>query len=98
MRWGAAIDRLTGARERPGTACIEFRAGAGLWTVVSFSDDTARDRWIEPVKAAFRLLADTGFGGERSRGWGRAEMPEFIEGELPAMIIGGAPAPQRARV
>src|ERR1043166_4709554 len=87
MRWGAAIDRLTGASERHGTACIEFRAGAGLWTVVSFSDDTARDRWMEPVKAAFRLLADTGFGGERSRGWGRSEAPEFSEGELPGLII-----------
>ena len=44
--------------------------------------------WQEPVKAAFRLLADTGFGGERSRGWGRSEAPEFVEGELPGMIIG----------
>jgi CRISPR type III-A-associated RAMP protein Csm4 len=26
------------------------------------------------VAAAFRLLADSGFGGERSRGWGRAEV------------------------
>ena len=39
------------------------------------------------MKAAFRLLADTGFGGERSRGWGRSETPEFIEGTLPDMII-----------
>jgi len=94
MRWGAAIDRLTGASERHGTACIEFRAGAGLWTVVSFSDDTARDRWMEPVKAAFRLLADTGFGGERSRGWGRSEAPEFSEGTLPELIVGaGGQAP-----
>ena len=45
-----------------------------------------------PVKAAFRLLADSGFGGERSRGWGRSEAPEFIEGDLPDMILPAAPA------
>jgi CRISPR type III-A-associated RAMP protein Csm4 len=32
-------------------------------------------------------LADSGLGGERSRGWGRAEEPEFVEGELPDMIL-----------
>jgi len=87
IRWSAAVDRLTGAGERHATACLEFRPGAGLWTVVSFLDDPARGRWLDPVKAAFRLLADTGFGGERSRGWGRAETPEFIEGQLPGMIL-----------
>ncbi len=62
-----------------------------MWTVVSFADDTARDRWQGPVKAAFRWLADSGFGGERSRGWGRAEAPEFTEGRLPGMILGQGP-------
>ena len=88
VRWNAAVDRLTGLTERHSTACIEFRAGAGLWTVVSFADEAARERWMEPVKAAFRLLADTGLGGERSRGWGRSEAPEFVEGSLPEMILG----------
>jgi CRISPR type III-A-associated RAMP protein Csm4 len=91
VRWSAAVDRLSGASERHGTACIEFRPGAGLWTVASFADDAARDRWMGPVKAAFRLLADTGFGGERSRGWGRAEAPEFVEGLLPDMIAAATP-------
>ena len=89
VRWSAAVDRLTGATERHSTACLEFRPGCGLWTVASFADEAARDRWQEPVKAAFRLLADTGFGGERSRGWGRSEPPEFAEGTLPEMILGG---------
>ncbi len=89
VRWNAAVDRLAGTSERHSTACLEFRPGAGLWTVISFADDAARDRWIEPVKTAFRLLADSGFGGERSRGWGRSEMPEFTEGRLPEMILGG---------
>jgi CRISPR type III-A-associated RAMP protein Csm4 len=87
VRWSAAVDRLTGATERHSTACLEFRPGCGLWTVASFADEAARDRWQEPVKAAFRLLADTGFGGERSRGWGRSDAPEFVEGTLPEMIL-----------
>jgi CRISPR/Cas system CSM-associated protein Csm4 (group 5 of RAMP superfamily) len=91
VRWSAAVDRLTGASERHSTACIEFRPGAGLWTVVSFQDEAAHRRWIDPIKAAFRLLADTGFGGERSRGWGRSEPPEFTEGTLPEMVLGAAP-------
>jgi CRISPR type III-A-associated RAMP protein Csm4 len=49
--------------------------------------DAARTRWREPLIAAFRLLADSGFGGERSRGWGRAEMPEIVEGELPGLLL-----------
>ena len=87
IRWNAAVDRLTGAVERHSTACIEFRPGSGMWTVVSFRDEAARDKWSDRVKGAFRLLADTGFGGERSRGWGRAETPEFTEGQLPGMIL-----------
>ena len=87
VRWNAAVDRLTGACERHATACIEFREGCGLWTVVGFQDEAARDQWQEPVKAAFRLLADSGFGGERSRGWGRSEAPEFVEGTLPGLIV-----------
>jgi CRISPR type III-A-associated RAMP protein Csm4 len=87
VRSNAAVDRLSGTSERHATACIEFREGCGLWTVVGFRDDAARDQWQEPVKAAFRWLADSGFGGERSRGWGRSETPEFVEGTLPGLII-----------
>jgi CRISPR/Cas system CSM-associated protein Csm4 (group 5 of RAMP superfamily) len=87
VRSNAGVDRLTGASERHSTACIEFRAGSGLWTVVSFADESAQERWSGKVKGAFRLLADTGFGGERSRGWGRSETPEFTEGMLPDLIL-----------
>ena len=96
VRWSAAVDRLTGATERHSTACIEFRAGCGLWLVASFRDEAARDRWQGPVKAALLLLADSGFGGERSRGWGRSEAPEFVEGDLPDMILPPAAAPLAA--
>jgi hypothetical protein len=93
VRFSAAVDRLSGASERHSIACMEFRAGAGLWLVTAFRDEEAWERWRGPVKAAFRLLADSGFGGERSRGWGRSEAPEFVEGTLPALILpAGAPA------
>src|SRR5579885_2688281 len=39
VRWSAAVDRLTGASDRPSTACMEFRPGAGLSTIASFADD-----------------------------------------------------------
>lgn len=90
VRWNAAVDRLGGSTERHSTACLEFRPGSGFWTIVSFADEVARDRWQDPVKAAFRWLADSGFGGERSRGWGRSEAPEFTEGQLPGMILEAA--------
>ena len=44
VRSSAGVDRLTGASERHSTACIEFRPGCGLWTVVSFADEAARER------------------------------------------------------
>jgi len=87
VRWSAAVDRLTGSSDRHSTACLEFRPGSGLWTVVSFQDEAAAEGWSARVKAAFRLLADTGFGGERSRGWGRSEAPEFLDGTLPDLIL-----------
>jgi CRISPR type III-A-associated RAMP protein Csm4 len=87
MRWSAAVDRLSGASDRHATACLEFRPGAGLWAVASFPDEEQRERWSGRVKAALRLLADSGFGGERSRGWGRSEQPEFVDGVLPDLIL-----------
>lgn len=87
LRWAAAVDRLSGATDRHSMACLEFRPGAGLWCAVSFADEAQRERWSAPVRAAFRVLADSGFGGERSRGWGHCEEPEFVEGALPDMIL-----------
>jgi CRISPR type III-A-associated RAMP protein Csm4 len=78
LRTAAAIDRMNPAAVDPHrTACIEFGRDAGLWTMVVFSNGEARDRWQPRVRSAFRLLADTGFGGERSRGWGRSSDPEW---------------------
>ena len=86
-RWNGAVDRLTGSVERHATACVQFRRDAGLWAIVSFTDDAAVGQWSGPVRGALRLLADSGFGGERSRGWGRCAEPEFVEGTLPGMIL-----------
>ncbi|PYT28471.1 MAG: hypothetical protein DMG57_14345 [Acidobacteria bacterium] len=95
-RAGAAVDRLGAGVEPHATACIEFHPGAGLWAVVAFAGQKEKERWDERVRAALRLLADSGLGGERSLGWGRSETPEFIEGLLPEMILPEAssrPAP-----
>jgi len=78
LRSAAAVDRLDAARlETHGTACMEFARDAGLWTVVRFSGEEALAKWKSPVRSALQLLADTGFGGERSRGWGHSETPEW---------------------
>jgi CRISPR type III-A-associated RAMP protein Csm4 len=91
VRTSAAVDRITGETAAHSTACLEFSADAGLWCAVAFSDDAAAQRWSAPVKGALRLLADSGFGGERSRGWGRSEAPVIREGTLPVLILERAP-------
>jgi CRISPR type III-A-associated RAMP protein Csm4 len=87
VRSNAAVDR-DGATVAPhSTACLEFTPGGGLWFIASFADDSANERWSGPLNGALRLLADSGFGGGRSRGWGRSEMPEIVEGELPELLL-----------
>ncbi len=90
LRGHAAVDRLTGAALPHRTACLEFAPDAGLWTVAVFADEPARQRWAEPVKAVLRLLADSGFGGRRSLGWGLSEPPEFTEGTFPEIVLPAA--------
>jgi CRISPR type III-A-associated RAMP protein Csm4 len=87
VRSRAAVDR-TGESVAPhSSACLEFAPGAGLWFVASFADDEACERWRGLLEGALRLLADSGFGGERSLGWGHAEIPEIAEGSLPELIF-----------
>jgi CRISPR type III-A-associated RAMP protein Csm4 len=84
----AAVDRLRlTASEAESSACVEFEAGSGLWTVVRFADGAAKEAWNEPLRSAFRLLADTGFGGGRSKGWGQVQMPEFETGTWPSILL-----------
>ncbi|MGC9969140.1 MAG: hypothetical protein ABSE56_00990 [Bryobacteraceae bacterium] len=88
LRSHAGVDRTTGsAVALHDTACLEFAEGGGLWAVAAFADLEAESLWKEDVRAALRLLADAGLGGERSIGWGRSADPEFSEGILPDMIL-----------
>ncbi len=87
VRSSAAVDRLTGSVASHSAACLEFMPDSGLWCAISFIDEAAQADWDKPVRAALRWLADSGFGGKRSGGWGRSEAPEFLEGTLPDLII-----------
>ena len=78
LRSNAGVDRLNpGNVGVHSTACLEFTRDSGLWLMVVFADQEARSRWEQPTRAAFRLLADSGLGGERSRGWGRSSQPKW---------------------
>jgi len=82
------VDRIWGsgaAARRIG--CLEFGPDAGLWFLILFSDAEARSRWEEPVRAALRLLADSGFGGGRSLGWGRGEIAGVEEVPWPDYFL-----------
>ncbi|MCS7025593.1 MAG: hypothetical protein NZV14_12405 [Bryobacteraceae bacterium] len=89
IRRSVSVDRLTGQTTDPTqTACLEFSPGCGLWTGVWYSSEQAATRWDARLKACFRLLADSGFGGQRARGFGRTQPPEFLENafaDLPAV-------------
>jgi CRISPR type III-A-associated RAMP protein Csm4 len=82
LRSAAVVDRLTGASDIHRTAGLEFTRGAGMWLAASFANDQAQVKWEGPVSGALRLLADSGIGGERSRGWGRAHEAEISRGAL----------------
>ncbi|MBI3210478.1 MAG: hypothetical protein HYZ37_16460 [Candidatus Solibacter usitatus] len=87
-RTSLAVDRWSGTGSEPRSAqCLEFSPDAGLWCMAVFSSSAAARQWSPVLKAAFRLLADTGAGAMRSRGWGRAEQPEFRNGEFPNLLI-----------
>jgi CRISPR type III-A-associated RAMP protein Csm4 len=78
LRSSAGVDRLQNAAvEVHSTACLEFTRAGGLWTIVQFADESAISQWQARVRSALLLLADSGLGGERSRGWGRSEAPEW---------------------
>ncbi len=87
-RAAAAVDRVTrSAVQVSSTACVEFEPDSGLWTVARYRDAAAASAWQERVQACFRLLADSGFGGRRTQGWGKAESPEFRRGTWPNVIL-----------
>jgi len=81
VRSSAGIDREGESVAPHSTACLEFSPGSGLWCMAQFSESAAADQWSQPLIAAFRLLADSGFGGKRSQGWGRSETPDIQAAE-----------------
>lgn len=97
VRAFAAVDRQDPARILPHrAACVEFAPNAGLWCFAAFSDAEAQTRWSVPLEGAFRLLADSGFGGRRSIGWGRASAVEIMPKSLAELLFGARPPAQRA--
>ena len=86
-RTQAAIDRANRHHETHSLACVEFESGSGLWAIVSFADESAAAEWNGPVHAAFRLLADSGFGGRRSSGWGQVAKTDFTDGIWPNLLL-----------
>lgn len=88
LRASASVDRLDAGRvDAHRIACLEFAPDSGFWCAVEFSGEAAASEWSPLVQAAFRLLADSGFGGQRSRGFGRAAAPEFGFGELSRLLL-----------
>jgi CRISPR type III-A-associated RAMP protein Csm4 len=96
LRSFAAVDRRDPARIAPHrAACIEFAPNAGLWCFAAFSDPEAQTRWSVPLEGAFRLLADSGIGGRRSIGWGRAVAVEIAPKTLEELLFGSLRPPER---
>jgi CRISPR type III-A-associated RAMP protein Csm4 len=87
VRTAAAVDRGGAGLAPHAAACLEFVAGSGFWFAVVFATEEARIRWWEPLQMALRYLGDTGVGGERSRGWGRFEVADVVEGALAPMLL-----------
>lgn len=84
----AAVDRLNGLSQKAdASACVEFEAGSGLWLAIRFADKAAENAWSGRVQAALRVLTDSGFGGQRSSGWGQAAEPEWQTGTWPALLF-----------
>ena len=88
IRTSASVDRLNhGTVVVHSVAVLEFGERAGLWTLAVFRDEGARRTWKNPIQAAFRLLADSGFGGERSNGFGHSQIPLFQDCKLPDILL-----------
>ncbi|MBI5083073.1 MAG: hypothetical protein HZB13_00520 [Acidobacteria bacterium] len=93
-RSSAAVDRVTGGLAEPHlTTCVQFAPASGLWCAAQFSNPSTYAVWAPKLQAAFRLLADSGLGGLRSRGFGRSRTPDFQAGELTHLLFGGDAAP-----
>lgn len=92
-RSSAAVDRVTGGRvEAHRSTAIQFAPASGMWCAAEFRNQNAYAVWAPHLMAAFRLLADSGIGGLRSRGFGRSRMPDFQPGSLCEFLFGAEAA------
>ena len=96
-RSAAAVDRVTGSNIQPWAAgCLQFAPASGLWCAAEFANATAYAVWSPKLECAFRLLADSGLGGLRSRGFGRSRTPELQPGALRELLLPGLRPAQAA--
>ncbi|MEZ5353055.1 MAG: hypothetical protein R2762_10500 [Bryobacteraceae bacterium] len=87
VRSHGAVDRLGGEIAVHRTGCIEFGEDCGLWGLVEFAG-TAAELWTDRVEACIRLLADTGLGGERTKGWGAFQIERMRRGGKEELLFG----------
>lgn len=85
----AAVDRICeGVVDPYSVECVQFAPESGLWCAFEFGSHTAYAVWAPKLQAALRLLSDSGFGGMRSRGFGRCRAPLFQSGVLSSLLFG----------
>jgi len=98
VRSMAAVDRMTAGKALPYVAgCVQFAPASGVWCAAQFATQTAYAIWTPRIQAAFRLLGDSGIGGMRSRGFGRARSVDFQAGLLPDLLFGAKGGPRAGR-
>lgn len=73
-----AVDRNSNASALFHVGRVHFHAQAGLWFAVA-----GEDAWLDAVEEALHLLADSGIGGQRSRGNGRFELQRLADADAP---------------
>ncbi len=88
IRSSGSVDRMGGGLAVHRTGCIEFGPDCGLWGLVEFEGRDV-ERWRPRVESCFLLLADTGLGGERTKGWGSFTIGKTAYGNKRDLLFGG---------
>ena len=90
------VDRRTGAGNLHFVGSTFFQPGSGLWCM----GRSREPEWLDHLEIALGYLADSGIGGQRSKGYGRFELetmptlPEFggqADGEYEILLSRTAP-------
>lgn len=77
------VDRQESCSNLYHVGAVRFTPGCGLWCAVR-----GEEAWVQRATAAFRLLADSGIGGRRSRGFGHFHLEEKPQLDLPLAPTG----------